>query len=114
MRSMALVGLPIITLLLSSISPQSMSGSSPCDVQLTIRTPDNRLSFQIGEIVPLELTFTSASRDKYQLDMARYDRSGRLSEDSLLSPARVGMIRSTYTITHIWGSWAVDCEARRS
>jgi hypothetical protein len=83
MRHLAVTALTVLTLL-SPILAQSVSGSSPSDVQLTIKVRDNQLTFHLGEVIPLELAFTSNSRDRYQLDMASYDRSGRLNEDKFV------------------------------
>jgi hypothetical protein len=54
---------------------------------LTIQTKGNQSIFRIGEVIPLELAFTS-TRPGYQLDMATYDRSGRLDEETFnIDPA---------------------------
>ena len=83
MRHLVVTALAVLTLL-SPILAQSVSGSSPSDVHLTIKVRDNQLTFHIGEVIPLELAFTSNSRERYQLDMASYDRSGRLNEDKFV------------------------------
>jgi hypothetical protein len=57
---------------------------SPADVKLTIRTQGNQSAFHIGEIIPLQLVFTSVSPGKYQIDTASYDRSGRLNEETFV------------------------------
>jgi len=36
----------------------------------------------MGEAIPLDLTFTSTVREKYHIDMAGYDRSGRMTSES--------------------------------
>jgi hypothetical protein len=51
------------------------------DPQLALTIRNNQSSFHIGEIIPLDLAFTSSTLNTYQLDMATYDRSGRLNED---------------------------------
>ena len=43
-------------------------------VKLVARTRDGQATFHIGEVIPLELSFTSSAEKKYQLDMATYDR----------------------------------------
>ncbi len=35
-------------------------------------------SFRMGEVIPIELSFSANAPRKYQLNMARYDRSGRM------------------------------------
>ena len=61
-------------------SPQSVPVPS-LDPQLTVTIRNNQSSFHIGEIISLDLAFTSSSPNTYQLDTATYDRSGRLGED---------------------------------
>ena len=55
--------------------------SSPPDISLIVRTRGGQTVFHIGEVIPLELSFTSSARKAYQLDMAAYDRSGRLNAE---------------------------------
>ncbi len=64
-------------------SPQSVPVPS-LDPQLTVTIRNNQSSFHIGEIIPLDLAFTSSSPNTYQLDTATYDRSGRLGEDQFV------------------------------
>jgi hypothetical protein len=54
----------------------------PPDVTLKVRVRGNQSVFQIGEVIPLELSFTSSTPNKYRLEMATYDRTGRLSIQS--------------------------------
>jgi hypothetical protein len=35
--------------------------------------------FHIGETIPLQLSFSSAVKDRYQVNMAQYDRGGRMN-----------------------------------
>lgn len=90
MRSLSLAVAIALLSLLSSGSAQSTPGPSPSDPQLTISTRNNQLSFHIGEIIPIDLAFTGSSHNKYQLDMATYDRSGRLSEDRFVVDPSTG------------------------
>ena len=46
-------------------------------VQVSIAT--NQREFHIGETIPLQLSFSSTVKDHYQVNMARYDRSGRMN-----------------------------------
>jgi hypothetical protein len=47
----------------------------------------SKTEFRSGEVIPLELAFTSTTPDRYQINMATYDRSGRMSyEQFLLEP----------------------------
>ncbi len=67
---------------LSGAAP-SRTFAAPCiiqspDVRLQVETENGNSQFQIGEIVPLKLSFTSGAPKKYQISMATYDRSGRM------------------------------------
>jgi hypothetical protein len=42
----------------------------------------NGYRFQQGEIIQVELSFTSSAKNRYQLKVAEYDRSGRLEIES--------------------------------
>lgn len=54
------------------------------DVRLQVQTESSRTQFRIGEIIPLNLSFTSSAVRKYQLNMAAYDRSGRMSYEKFM------------------------------
>jgi hypothetical protein len=56
--------------------------TSPPDVTLKVRVRGDQSVFQIGEVIPLELSFTSSTPDKYRLEMATYERTGRLNIQS--------------------------------
>jgi hypothetical protein len=84
MRTLASLVVIALLLLFSSSSAQNTVASSPSDPQLTVTTRDNQTTFHIGEIIPLDLAFTSSTPNAYQMDMATYDRSGRLNEDQFV------------------------------
>src|SRR5436190_1491768 len=50
-------------------------------LHFSVRTRGGQVSFRVGEVIPLELSFSSAAPKTYQLDMAGYDRSGRLNAE---------------------------------
>jgi hypothetical protein len=57
-------------------------------VVLTVSLATRQREFHIGETIPLQLLFSSAIKDRYQLNMAQYDRSGRMGyEHFSLSPS---------------------------
>lgn len=62
------------------------------DVTLTVSTADGRSSFRMGELIPLKLAFNSALHGKYQVDLATYDRSGRMMEESFLIRPESGWV----------------------
>jgi hypothetical protein len=49
---------------------------------LTVRTKNDQTTFRIGELIELELSFSSASSNTHQISTATYDRSGRLGLES--------------------------------
>jgi len=63
-------------LTLQAQSPDSES------VKFSVRTKGDQTIFHIGELIPLECSFTSASENHYQINTASYDRSGRLGVES--------------------------------
>ena len=48
------------------------------DAALTLRTKTGESSFHVGERIALELSFTSSSAKRYEINLAHYDRSGRM------------------------------------
>jgi hypothetical protein len=55
-------------------------------LQVSIAT--SQREFHIGETIPLELSFSSTVKDHYQLNMAQYDRNGRMNYEHFeVSPA---------------------------
>lgn len=58
------------------------------DVALRASLAGNQIEFRLGETIPLQLAFSSSAKDHYQINMAQYDRSGRMDyEQFTLSPA---------------------------
>jgi hypothetical protein len=54
-------------------------------VQLILSS--NKSKFYLGEVVHLDLAFTSATPKRYQINLARYDRSGRMNyEEFIVEP----------------------------
>jgi hypothetical protein len=74
-------------------------------VKLVARTRDGQTTFHIGEVIPLELSFTSSAEKKYQLDMATYDRSGRLREESFAVEPRTGWVDPLDLYFRAWGGF---------
>jgi len=46
---------------------------------LVITTADQRSTFRIGERIPIDLSFTGPDNKQFEITMASYDRSGRMS-----------------------------------
>src|SRR5215471_17468444 len=66
-------------LVLCSPKAVAQQFATPSDVQLKVHVKNDQGTFYIGQIIPIELIFTSSTPKAYQLDMANYDRSGRMS-----------------------------------
>ncbi|HWC98721.1 MAG TPA: hypothetical protein VG456_18305 [Candidatus Sulfopaludibacter sp.] len=64
---------------------QSAAARNPADLLFVLHTAGKQTAFHQGERIPIVLAFSSSSTDKYKLDSATYDRSGRLrSEEYVL------------------------------
>ncbi|HQP99118.1 MAG TPA: hypothetical protein PLY86_11725 [bacterium] len=62
--------------------------ANPEGVTLQIRLADGKKQFHTGEIIRLELAFSSSKPNTYQVEVREYDRSGRLfAERYLVSPS---------------------------
>jgi hypothetical protein len=58
------------------------------NVVLSVSIESGQTEFHIGEAIPLRLVFSSFVKDRYQINMAQYDRSGRMDYEHFnLSPA---------------------------
>src|SRR5262249_58193483 len=73
-----------MSLALAQLPSPSETKAQPPDVRLQLQTDSAKTKFQIGEMIPLKLSFTSSSHKKYQINMATYDRSGRMSYETFL------------------------------
>jgi hypothetical protein len=75
--------LPLRLLLLVGIGVGHVwAQSSPAvdpRIVLEVSIATNQREFHIGEIIPLQLSFSSTLNDRYQINMAQYDRSGRMN-----------------------------------
>lgn len=77
-----LVGITVV-----STCAQSAPAVDP-KVVLAVSLATKQREFHIGETIPLQLLFSSSVKDRYQINMARYDRSGRMNyEHFSISPA---------------------------
>jgi hypothetical protein len=70
----------IITLLLLAFPCNAQTDSAGDEkVTFKISLATNQLEFHIGEIIPLRLAFSSEVKNRYQVNMAQYDRLGRMN-----------------------------------
>lgn len=66
-------------------APSAVARSQPdAAITLTLRLTDGRRQFRPGEIIPIELEFSSATPKRFTVDGATYDRSGRLMIDEFV------------------------------
>ena len=58
------------------------------NVVLKVSSDGNQQEFHIGETIPLKLSFKTTVKDTYEVNMAQYDRSGRMNyERFVVSPS---------------------------
>src|ERR1700681_2445053 len=58
--------------------------TNPTDLYFQLGTPGTELRFEMGERIPINLEFSSSSPEKYKLNGATYDRSGRLPTEEFV------------------------------
>jgi hypothetical protein len=69
-----------ILALLCLIASGSSQNAPPDDANVILRVSlaGEQKQFHIGEKIPIELSYSSAVKNRYQINMAQYDRSGRM------------------------------------
>jgi hypothetical protein len=92
----AKVSMPHLLLLFVGIAIVGTGAQSapPVDskVVLKVSIATDQREFHIGETIPLQLSFSSTVKDHYQVNMAQYDRSGRMNYEHFdVSPANGGV-----------------------
>src|SRR5580765_8370452 len=86
-RARLMIALPLL-LLFASIAAGQSTPQIDDNVILEISIDKSQQAFRIGEVIPLKVSFKTQIRNHYQLNMAQYDRSGRMSyERFVVSPA---------------------------
>ena len=56
--------------------------------QLEVQTAEGQTLYHVGERIPLKLSFTGPENKRFEINMARYDRSGRMAyEEFKVAPA---------------------------
>src|SRR5947209_9418762 len=60
------------------ISPLSVM-CQESGVAFTIRFAGGANQFHVGELIPIELSFSASAPDRYDIESRNYDRSGRLN-----------------------------------
>jgi hypothetical protein len=65
-----------------------LASAEDASPQLQVRTAGGQTLYHIGERIPLELSFTGPENKRFEINMASYDRSGRMGyEEFNVSPA---------------------------
>jgi len=68
--------LALLCLVASGSCQSTPSADGNVILQVSLAAEQNQ--FHIGEKIPLQLSYSSAVKDRYQINMAQYDRSGRM------------------------------------
>jgi hypothetical protein len=79
----------VLLLLLVKVAiaqPPESTRIPPIDpkVEFKISLVGNRHEFHMGEIIPIKLSFSSRVKNRYQLNEAHYDRSGRMEYEHFI------------------------------
>ena len=78
---------------------QAKRAENPAGLSFTINFKDNQKQFHQGEVMKLELSFAS-SKPGFVLDMASYDRSGRLDSDAFVIDQPEAVVDPLYDYFH--------------
>ncbi len=76
---MRLLNLSLVLLLLTGFADRLAFAKSEGTASLTARFAEGQTQFHVGEVIPIELTFSATVRDTFDMSTASYDRSGRLN-----------------------------------
>jgi hypothetical protein len=63
---------------------QTSEDGKTAESQVHLQVSTSATQFYSGEVIPLDLAFTSAIPKRYQINLARYDRSGRMGYEQLI------------------------------
>lgn len=81
--------LTLVLFLSVAVAPVCAQSTPSVDPKITLKVSlaNNQREFRMGETIPLQLSFSTSAKDRYQINMAQYDRSGRMHyEQFLVSP----------------------------
>jgi len=72
----------------------SAQSTPPVDANIVLKVSiaNNQREFRIGETIPLQLSFSSTIKNRYQVNMAQYDRSGRMNYEQFSVTPSAGAI----------------------
>lgn len=84
----ALFFLAFATTALAQLPEQTPTPPIDPKIDFKVSVVGKRNEFHIGEIIPIELFFSSRTRKRYEINEAQYDRSGRMHyENFVVTPA---------------------------
>src|SRR5258705_3548731 len=72
-------------------------------IVLEVSIATKQRKFHIGEAIPLQLAFSSNVKDRYQVNMAQYDRSGRMNYERFSVLPAEGVVDPLPTYTGSMG-----------
>jgi len=72
-------------------------------VVLKVSIANDQREFRIGETIPLQLSFSSTVKDHYEVNMAQYDRSGRMNYERFIIVPSDGAVDPLPTYTGSMG-----------
>jgi hypothetical protein len=84
-----LIGVLCFLIVLLGVLGRPSAAQQPTSAPVRDASPQLRIStassvFHQGELIPLALSFTSRNADRYKINMAGYDRSGRMNYEKFL------------------------------
>src|ERR1017187_3248428 len=83
-RVFTLVSLAVMV----TLSTRLLASTEDASPRLQFRTAEGRTLYRIGDRIPLELSFTGPENKRFEINMASYDRSGRMGyEEFNVAPA---------------------------
>jgi len=97
--------IPMALLLVPALALAESDRPATADVNLTVHTRGNESTLQVGQVIELELSFTSAKPKAYQIDMATYDRSGRLNAETFAIKPAAGWEDPLELYFHSWSGF---------
>ena len=71
-----------------ALSTQLLASTEDASPRLHVRTAEGETLYHVGERIPLEVSFTGPENKRFEINMASYDRSGRMGyEEFKVAPA---------------------------
>jgi hypothetical protein len=68
-----------------ALSTRLLASAEDASPQLQVRTAEGQALYHVGERIPLELSFTGPENKRFEINMASYDRSGRMGYEECIN-----------------------------